>query len=363
MLAFCDLKSQYLKYKNEIDERIQNILNNSSFIGGAEVALLEENLANFVKSKYAYSCSNGTSALYIALKALGIKEGDEIITSPFTFIASSEMIALIGAKPVFVDISDVDYNLDISKIEEKISPKTKAILAISIFGQMPDLNSLKKICKKHNLYLIEDAAQSFGARNDLGEFSCNIADISTTSFFPSKPLGCYGDGGAIFTNNDELAKKVKLLINHGSEIRYQHEIIGLNARLDAIQAAVLNVKLKYFDEEITKRVNLANTYSKNLKNCITPQVKANYLSVWAQYSVRVKNRDLVIKKLNENGIPTAIHYPIALYKQPCFKYLEYNEKDFKVCEDVTNEILSLPFSAFLDIKDQEKIIEIFNKGE
>lgn len=360
MLAFCDLKSQYLKYKNEIDGRIQNILNNSSFIGGAEVALLEENLANFVKSKYAYSCSNGTSALYIALKALGIKEGDEIITSPFTFIASSEMIALIGAKPVFVDISDIDYNLDISKIEEKISPKTKAILAISIFGQMPDLNSLKKICKKHNLYLIEDAAQSFGARNDLEELSCNIADISTTSFFPSKPLGCYGDGGAIFTNNDELAKKVKLLINHGSEIRYQHEIIGLNARLDAIQAAVLNVKLKYFDEEITKRIDLANTYSKNLKNCIIPQVKANYLSVWAQYSVRVKNRDLVIKKLNENGIPTAIHYPIALYKQPCFKYLDCDEKDFKVCEDVTNEILSLPFSAFLDENDQKRIIDIFN---
>lgn len=363
MLAFCDLKSQYLKYKNEIDERIQNILNNSSFIGGAEVALLEENLANFVKSKYAYSCSNGTSALYIALKALGIKEGDEIITSPFTFIASSEMIALIGAKPVFVDISDVDYNLDISKIEEKISPKTKAILAISIFGQIPNLNSLKEICKKHNLYLIEDAAQSFGAKNDLGEYSCNIADISTTSFFPSKPLGCYGDGGAVFTNDDELAKKIKLLINHGSSIRYKHEIIGLNARLDAIQAGILNMKLKYFNEEIAKREEIANIYSKNLKNCIIPKVKTGYKSVWAQYSVRVKNRDLVIKKLSENGIPTAIHYPIALYKQPCFEYLNYNKKDYKVCEEVTNEILSLPFSAFLDIKDQEKIIEIFNKGE
>lgn len=363
MLAFCDLKSQYLKYKNEIDERIQNILNNTSFIGGNEVALLESNLANYTKAKYAYSCSNGTTALYVALKALGIKEGDEIITTPFTFIASSEMIALIKAKPVFVDISEVDYNLDINKIESLITPKTKAILAVSIFGQMPDLNSIKNICKKHNLYLIEDAAQSFGAKDDLGNISCNIADISTTSFFPSKPLGCYGDGGAIFTNNDELAKKVKLLINHGSEMRYKHEIIGLNARLDSIQAAVLNVKLKYFDEEIAKRNEIANIYTKNLKNCITPKVKSGYKSVWAQYSVRVKNRDLVVKKLSENNIPTAIHYPIALYSQPCFKYLDYKASDFKVCENVTNEILSLPFSAFLDTLDQEKIIEIFNKGE
>ena len=363
MIAFCNLLAQYEKYKTEIDERIQNSLNNTAFIGGQEIKELEENLAKYTNTKYAFACSNGTEALLIALKALGIKEGDEIITTPFTFIASSEMIAFIGAKPVFADISEIDYNIDINKVEKLITPKTKAILAVSIFGQMPNLIALKNICKKYNLYLIEDAAQSFGAKDDLGNVSCSIADISTTSFFPSKPLGCYGDGGAVFTNNEEFANTMKLLINHGSKQRYLHEIVGLNARLDNIQAAILNVKFKYFDEEIKTRQKLAKTYSENLKNCVIPKIKNNYLSVWAQYSVRVKNRDLIIKKLNENGIPTAVHYPMPLHLQPCFKYLNYKKGDLPISEIVSDEILSLPFCAFLDEKNQNKVIEIFNKGE
>ncbi len=363
MIAFCNLKSQYDKYKFEIDDKIQNLLNNTNYIGGQEVKELENNLANYVNVKYAYACSNGTSALFLALKALGIKEGDEIITTPFTFIASSEMIALIGAKPVFVDISDIDYNLDINEIESKITSKTKAILAVSIFGQMPNLIKLKEICKKYNIYLIEDAAQSFGAKDDFNNVSCSIADISTTSFFPSKPLGCYGDGGAIFTNDENLANTINLLINHGSKERYLHEIIGLNARLDTIQAGILNVKFKYFDKEIEQRNKIAKIYTDNLNNCIVPKVKDGYKSVWAQYSIRVENRQEVIKKLQKNNIPTAIHYPTPLHLQPCFRYLGYNEKDFPIAKVVSDEILSLPFSAFLNYEDQSKIIEIFNKGE
>lgn len=359
-MQFINLQAQYQKYKEEIDFKIQNSLNTSSFIGGYELEVLNKNLANFCNVKHAYGCSNGTDALLIALKALDIKAGDEIITTPFSFIATSEMISFLGAKPVFVDIDENDYNIDISQVEKAITEKTKAVLAVSIFGQMPNLLELKKICDANNLYLIEDAAQSYGAKDSFSNYSCSIAHISTTSFFPSKPLGCYGDGGGLFTNDENLANTINLLINHGSTKRYMHEIIGLNARLDTIQAAVLNVKLKYFQDEINTRQILAKRYNQNLKNCITPKIKDGYLSVYAQYSVRVENKDKIIEKLSKNGIPTAVHYPIPLHLQPCFQYLGYKKGDFKICEKVCDEILSLPFSAFLTEEEQERVIEAFN---
>ncbi len=242
-INFIDLQAQYQAYKQEIDAQIQDVLNTSSYIMGSKVAELEENLLKFVGCKHSIACSSGTDALLLALMALDIKAGDEVITSPFTFIATAEMIAFVGATPVFVDIDEKTYNIDSTKIEEKITSRTKAIMPVSIFGQTSDMDAVNKIAKKYNLKVIEDAAQSFGA-NYNGKKSCNLSDIATTSFFPAKPLGCYGDGGAIFTNDDELAKKMRIILNHGQSAKYFHSHIGINGRIDTIQAGVLNVKLK-----------------------------------------------------------------------------------------------------------------------
>lgn len=353
---FINLKAQYLTYKDEIDKVISDILNKSSFIGGQKLEEFEENLAKYVNIKHAIGCSNGTSALILALMALGVEKDDEVIVPSFTFIASAEAIALLGAKPVFVDISLDDYNLDLKKIKSLITSKTKAIMAVSIFGLMSNLLDLKKICNENNIILIEDGAQSFGAMQN--EFkSCSIAHISCTSFFPSKPLGAYGDGGAIFTNDDEIAYKIKLLLNHGQIQRYKHKYIGLNARLDTLQAAILDVKLKYLDEELKKRDQIAQIYSENLKNVEIPKIKKDFKHAWAQYSIRTKNRDKIIEKLNNLGIPTAIHYPLGIHLQEAFAYLGYKEGDLKNTELVSSEILSLPMSAFLSEGEQEMVIK------
>lgn len=358
-INFIDLQGQYQKYKHEIDKEIHEVLDTSMYIGG-KVKTLEENLAKYVGCKHAIACSSGTDALLLALIALNIKEGDEVITTPFTFIATAEMIAFVGAKPVFVDIDKKTYNIDVSKIEEKITSKTKAIMPVSLFGQISDMDKINEIAKRHNLTVIEDAAQSFGAEQK-GKKSCNLSNIACTSFFPAKPLGCYGDGGAIFTNDDELAKKIRILLNHGQTERYVHSHIGMNGRLDAIQASILNVKLKYYKEEITKRQEIAKKYSKNLKNVTTPFVESENLSVWAQYCIRVKNRDEVIEKCKERGIPTAIYYPIPLHLQEVFKYLNYKEGDFPITEKVSLDIMALPISAFLTDKEQNYIIEAMNE--
>lgn len=358
-INFIDLQAQYQKYKNEIDAEIHEVLDTSSYIMGGKVNELENNLANFVGSKHSISCSSGTDALLLALMALDIKKGDEVITSPFTFIATAEMIAFVGATPVFVDIDEKTYNIDPSKIEAVITDKTKAIMPVSIFGQTSDMESINKIAKKHNIKVIEDAAQSFGATYN-GLKSCNLSDISTTSFFPAKPLGCYGDGGAVFTNDDALADKMRVILNHGQSSKYHHSHIGLNARIDTIQAGVLNIKLKYFDDEIKRRQKIAETYNENLKNVIIPFVDSKSTSVWAQYCIRVPNREEMIKKCADKGIPTAIYYPLPLHLQEVFSNLGYESGDFPITEKVSKDIIALPMSAFLKDEEQNYIIEVVN---
>ena len=359
-INFINLQGQYQKYKQEIDKEIHEVLDTSVYIGGNKVTKLEENLANFSGSKHAIACSSGTDALLLALMALDIKSGDEVITTPFTFIATAEMIAFVGAKPVFVDIDEKTYNIDASKIEEKITSNTKAIMPVSLFGQVANMDEINRIAKKHNLKVIEDAAQSFGAEYK-NKKSCNLSDIATTSFFPAKPLGCYGDGGAIFTNDDEIASKIRIFLNHGQSKRYIHSHIGINGRLDSIQAGVLNAKLKYYNEEIEKRQSIANRYNNSLKNIITPFVEKNHLSVWAQYCIRVKDIEAMLEKCAKKNIPTGVYYPVPLHLQEVFKYLNYKEGDFPITEKVSKDIMALPMSAFLTEEEQDYIIKAINE--
>lgn len=358
-MNFIDLQAQYKKYKDEIDTQIHQVLDTSGYILGPKVAELEKNLAEFTGVKHAIACSSGTDALLLALMAYDIKAGDEVITSPFTFIATAEMIAFVGAKPVYVDIDEKTYNIDPAKIEAAITPKTKAIMPVSIFGQTPDMDAINAIGKKHNIPVIEDGAQSFGALYK-GKRSCGMSEIGCTSFFPAKPLGCYGDGGAVFTDSDELNEKMRILLNHGQTERYVHSHVGINGRLDAMQAGVLNVKLKYYKEEMEVRQAVAKRYAEGLKNVIVPHVDKDNVSVWAQYCIRVKDRDAMIKKCGDAGVPTAVYYPIPLHLQNVFKNLGHKVGDFPVTEAVSKDIMALPMSAFLKEEDQKFVIETVN---
>ena len=368
-IPFADLKSQYNAYKSEIDKAVLDVMGSSMYIMGPEVEKLEKNLAAYVGAKHALSVSSGTDALLLALMSYGIKAGDEVITTPFTFIATAEVIALVGAKPVFADIDETTYNLDIEKVKPLINEKTKAIIPVSLYGLPADMDKFAELVKGTNIKLIEDACQSFGA-TDKGKYSCNYNSMGCTSFFPSKPLGCYGDGGAVFTNDDKEAEILSNLRNHGQVARYKHKYIGINGRLDAMQAAILNVKLAHFKEEIATRINIGNNYTANIKaaykgdkaDIITPFIPEGKVSVYAQYSVRVKNREEVAKKLNEQGIPTAIHYPIPLHMQECYAGCGFKEGDLPVSEKVSKEIMSLPMSAFLKEDDQDFIVDALCKA-
>ncbi|MBL0709172.1 MAG: DegT/DnrJ/EryC1/StrS family aminotransferase [Sulfurimonas sp.] len=357
-INFIDLKAQYADYKSEIDKEVAEVLSTAQFIGGEKLNSLEENLATYTGAKYAIGCSSGTDALLLSLMALGIGQGDEVITTPFTFIATAEVIAFLGAKPVFVEIEEDSYNIDPTKIEALITPNTKAIMPVSLYGQCADMDAINEIAKKHKLPVIEDACQSFGATYK-GKKSCNLSTIACTSFFPSKPLGAYGDGGAIFTNDKELEQKIRMLLNHGQNERYKHKFIGINGRLDAIQAAVLSVKLKHFDKEVKARNDIGTRYSKLLKdtNVTTPKISKSSTSVFAQYSIRVEDREEMIAKLSEQGIPTAVHYPVPLHLQECFSNLGYKEGDFPVSEKISTQIMSLPMSSYLRDEEQDYIIE------
>jgi len=359
-INFIDLKAQYQKYKEEIDLEIKEVLDNAEYIMGPKVSKLENELSSFVGVKHAIACSSGTDALILALMAIGIKPGDEIITTPFTFIATAESISFLGAVPVFVDIDEKTYNIDPSKITAKITSKTKAIMPVSLFGKVSNMDHINKIASKYDLKVIEDAAQSFGAEYK-NKKSCNLSDIACTSFFPAKPLGCYGDGGAVFTNNDLLAKQMRIILNHGQTKRYVHSHIGINGRLDAIQAGVLSVKLKHYEEELNQREIIATKYNENLKNVILPSYEDDESSVWAQYCIRVENRDNMIKKCSDNNVPTGVYYPIPLHLQEVFNYLGYKEGDFPITEQVSKDIMALPMSAFLTEKEQEYIIKIINE--
>lgn len=356
-IDFANLQIAYQDHKEEFDAEMLEVAASAGYIMGPKVKQLEETLQSFVGAKYAISCASGTDALLLAMMALNIKPGDEIITTPFTFIATAETIAFLGATPVFVDIEETSFNIDPTKIEEKISSRTKAIMPVSLYGQVANMDAINNIAKQYNLPVIEDAAQSFGATYN-NKKSCNLSTIGCTSFFPAKPLGCFGDGGAVFTNDEALANKISSLRLHGQTKRYYHQYIGMGGRLDAIQAAILNVKLKYYDNDIEERQRVAKTYSNLLgDNIVKPVVSKNNTSVWAQYSIRLKNRDQVQEKLKKKGIPTAIHYPLPLHLQECFDYLDYKKGDFPISEKVANEIISLPMNPYLTTQEIEYIVE------
>ena len=351
-IDFANLQYQYKLYKDEIDEAIHRVLDSSHYIMGKEVESLEFALESFTQSKYAITCSSGTDALLLAMMALDIQADDEVITTPFTFIATAETIAFLKAKPVFVDIDEQTYNIDASKIEEKITNKTKAIIAVSLYGQVCDMDAISKIANKYNLKVIIDGAQSFGSTFN-GVMDSFLGDISTSSFFPSKPLGCFGDGGVVFTNNKNIAEKIKSLRIHGQSERYYHKYIGLAGRMDAIQCAIVNAKLKHYKKDLALRQEVAKQYDKALqdRDVITPFIDKRVSSVFAQYSLRVKNRDKLQQKLTTNNIPTAIHYPKPLHLQECFSYLEYNRGDFPIAEMISKEIISLPMNPYLGLDE------------
>ena len=358
-VEFIDLRTQYLSYQAEIDQAIKNVLTNSQFIMGEEIAAFERELCNFVGCEHTITCASGTDAIMLVLLALGLKPGDEIITSVFSFIAVAEVVALLKLKPVFVDIEETTYNLNSDQIADKISSRTRAIVPVSLYGQPADLDEINAIAKdyaekfQNKIYVIEDAAQSLGATYQAKQ-SGNLSDFGCTSFFPSKPLGCYGDGGAIFTNDAIASKKLSALRIHGQTKRYFHQYIGVNARLDSLQAAILRVKLNYFAKEIKKREAVANAYDQLLQhpNIIIPTVKKDRRSIYAQYSIRVKERDALANYLKTQGIPIAIHYPLPLHLQPCFSFLSYKPGDFPVAERIANEIISLPMHPFMTQKQQ-----------
>ncbi|MBU0744561.1 MAG: DegT/DnrJ/EryC1/StrS family aminotransferase [Gammaproteobacteria bacterium] len=354
-MQFIDLNSQYERIKKSIDQKIHQVLDHGQYIMGPEIKELEDKLAAFVGVRHCIGVANGTDALLIAMMALGISSGDEVITTPFTFIATGEMIVLLGAKPIFVDIDLRTYNIDITKIEAAITPKTKAIMPVSIFGQCADFDVINSIAAKHKIPVIEDGAQSFGATYK-GRKSCNLSAIGCTSFFPSKPLGCYGDGGACFTNDDALAKAMREIRIHGQDRRYHHASLGMNGRLDTIQAAVLLAKFEIFPEEVKLRAEIGARYTELLKDhVLTPYIEPFNTSVYAQYTIQIDNRDQVRDKLNQAGIPTAIHYPIPLHKQPIFS--DHFSCKLPVSESVADRVMSLPMHPYLTEKDIQIITQ------
>ncbi len=355
-MEFIDLAAQQVLIKEKIDAAIQRVLAHGKYILGPEVGELEELLADFVGVKHCITCANGTDALQIAQMALGIGPGDEVITPGFTYIATAETVAILGAKPVYVDIDPRTYNLDPRKLEQAITSKTKAIVPVSLYGQCADFDAINEIANKYNIPVIEDGAQSFGAAYK-GRKSGGLSTIATTSFFPSKPLGCYGDGGAIFTDDDELAIILRQIARHGQDRRYHHVRVGMNSRLDTIQAAILLQKLDIFPEEINLRNKAADCYNRLLKEAGitgTPFIEAHNKSAWAQYTIKVEKREELQKRLNSSGIPTAVHYPIPLNKQPA---VENKKFLLPKGDEVADQVLSLPMHPYLTEKEQQLVCD------
>lgn len=356
-MEFIDLKSQYRRIRKSVAERTQRVYDHGQYIMGPEIAELEKALADQTGSGECISCASGTDALLIALMALSIKPGDEVITTPFTFIATVETIALLGAVPVFVDIDSRTYNMDPVLLEAAITPRTRAIMPVSMFGQCADLDAINEIASRHRLPVIEDGAQSFGATYKTRQ-SCNLSTIGCTSFFPSKPLGCYGDGGACFTNDPELATAMRQIRAHGQSARYHHTRIGINGRLDTLQAAILLAKLEIFDEEIKLRERVAERYTRALGNhVVTPYVAPEHTSVYAQYTIAIDDRERLIRGLTAAGIPTAIHYPTPLHLQPAFKYLGMSAGSFPNSERASERVVSLPMHPYLVEDQQDRICD------
>ncbi|MCC6707362.1 MAG: DegT/DnrJ/EryC1/StrS family aminotransferase [Gammaproteobacteria bacterium] len=359
-MEFIDLKTQYQQLKGAIDQRIQQVLDHGRYIMGPEIVELEQRLAEYVGVEHCIGVSNGSEALQIAMMALDIGRDDEVITSPFTFIATAEMIALLGAKPVFVDIDPRTYNLDPAQIDAAITPRTRAIMPVSLYGQCAAMDEINAIAAAHKLAVIEDAAQSFGATYK-GRRSCGLSTIGSTSFFPSKPLGCYGDGGALFTRDAALAKRMREIRVHGQDRRYHHPLLGVNGRLDTLQAAILLAKFDTFPDEVAARERLGAAYSARFKaagsHFTTPYIEAHNTCVYAQYTVQVEERDAVIERLAAAGIPTAVHYPVPLHLQPVFANMQLGARgSFPVSERTAERVMSLPMHPFLSDADLEHIV-------
>lgn len=358
-LEFIDIKTQYSILKKSIDTRIHKVLDHGNFIMGPEVRELETCLEIYTGAKNCVTVASGTEALLIALLALGINKGDEVITTPFTFVATAEAIALLGAVPVFVDIQADTYNIDPNLIEAAITSKTKAIIPVSLYGQVADMEEINRIASYYgNIAVIEDAAQSFGAtyRNSK---SCNLSLIGCTSFFPSKPLGCYGDGGAIFTNDNSLAKIIREIRVHGQEMRYHHTRVGVGGRMDTLQCAIVLAKLDKFPWEIERRIMVGERYLKLLKDILgvqTLDVRNDRNCIWAQFTIQVENRDTVIRGLHSAGVPTSIHYPRPLHKQPAYINICRISGNLTNAELASQRVLSLPMHAYIKRADQEMIV-------
>lgn len=376
-MDFIDLKKQYQLIKPSVQTRINDILDRAGFIMGKEIFELEEQLAKFVDTKFCLTCSSGTDALLLPLLAKGVGPGDAVFTSTFTFFATAEVISIVGATPVFVDIDTKTYNIDPAKLREEIIkiknnkhitplfPKNlipKAIIPVDLFGLCANYDAINTIAKEFDLFVIEDACQSFGASCN-GKRAGSFGDVAATSFFPAKPLGCYGDGGAVFLNDDSMNEVLKSLRVHGQGTdKYENVRIGINGRMDTIQAAVLLAKMEIFEDEIKKRQIIAQRYTEGLKHkFITPTIPAGNMSAWAQYSLQFENREEILKKCKTAGIPTAIYYPKPLHLQKAFSSLGYEKGQFPIAEKIAENIFSLPMHPYLEEKDQQFIIDALNK--
>jgi UDP-2-acetamido-2-deoxy-ribo-hexuluronate aminotransferase len=358
-IEFIDLKAQYADLKEAINARIQTVLNHGQYIMGPEVRELEEKLEGYTEAKHCITVASGTEALLIALMAIGVKPGDEVITTPFTFVATAEVIALVGAIPVFVDVQPDTCNIDPALIEAAITPRTRAIIPVSLYGQVADMDEINAIAARHgNIPVIEDAAQSFGATYK-GRKTCNLSTIGCSSFFPSKPLGCYGDGGAIFTSDDALAKAMREIRVHGQEKRYYHTRIGVGGRMDTLQCAVVLAKLDRFDWEVEQRIQAGERYLKLLNDVPAAReltVRPDRTCVWGQFTIQVENRDAILKKLKAEGIPTAVHYPVPVHRQPAYQSLCRISGSLEHADAVAARVFSLPMHPYLDADTQERIV-------
>jgi dTDP-4-amino-4,6-dideoxygalactose transaminase len=374
-IQMVDLQSQYANIQDQIDSKIAEVLKSAAYINGPEVHSFQKGLENYLGVKHVIPCANGTDALQIAMMGLGLKPGDEVITADFTFAATVEVIALLQLTPVLVDVDPVDFNISIEAIKKAITPKTKAIVPVHLFGKAANMEAIMEIAKEHHLFVIEDNAQAIGAtytfEDGTKKQAGTIGHVASTSFFPSKNLGCYGDGGAIFTNDDELAHKIRGIVNHGMYVRYHHDVVGVNSRLDSIQAAILNVKLPHLDTYNKARQAAARKYNvafANEKNIITPVICEDCdCHVFHQYTLRVlqTDREALANHLNENGIPCGVYYPIPLHSQKAYADKRYDEANFPVTNQLVKEVISLPMHTELDDDQIEfitaKVIEFINK--
>lgn len=361
-ISMVDLHGQYLRIKPEIDRAIQDVLDSTAFIQGPQVGTFAGNLAKYTGAKFVIPCANGTDALQVAMMALDLKPGDEVILPVHTYVATAEVIALLGLVPVFIDVDAKSFNIEVSQLESKITPKTKAIVPVHLYGQCADMEPIMKIANKHKLFVIEDTAQALSASYTFADgtkaMAGTIGTVGTTSFFPSKNLGCFGDGGAIFTNDEKLAEKLKMMANHGQRVKYHHDVIGVNSRLDTMQAAILDVKLKYLPEYTQKRNDVASYYDSNLKNIkgvTTPHRVSNSTHAFHQYTLQVERRDELKEHLSKENIPTMIYYPMPLHYQTAYKRPGFGPGSFPVTEQLSKTVISLPIHTEMKTEELEVI--------